>query len=439
MADAAASADRPRSGPGRLLIVGVSTRAAAESAANAGFEVTALDAFADLDQHPTVHAITVPRPPGEPFRAAAAARASRGILCDAVAYLSHLDNHPRLVEQLAAGRTLLGNAPATLRRVRRPRLVMEALRQHGCPAPEVLVGAEGRRSGGGALRSSAGAPPSANPAPHVGGRTHALTPLDQHEPEWLVKPLRSGGGQRVESWRPGASVPRNAYVQRFVAGTPASIVFVAAHGESVPIGISQQLVGVPAFGSSGYGYCGNLLTTARDETFDAQSVERLYTITRSLAQHFDLVGVNGADVIMQNGIPWTIEVNPRWSSSAELVERAYGISVFRAHADACTSGQLLDFDLARARRGARVWGKAVVFARYDVVCGDTRRWLGREMVRDIPHPGELIRSGGPVCTVFAEAADADDCRAALVARAEAVYQELAGWRFTGVSGPVRDA
>src|SRR5438045_1223713 len=40
----------------RVLIAGVSTRAAAESAARAGFAVTAIDAFADLDQHPSVQA-----------------------------------------------------------------------------------------------------------------------------------------------------------------------------------------------------------------------------------------------------------------------------------------------------------------------------------------------------------------------------------------------
>ena len=40
----------------RLLIAGISTRAAAESAARAGFEVTAIDAFGDLDQHPGVRA-----------------------------------------------------------------------------------------------------------------------------------------------------------------------------------------------------------------------------------------------------------------------------------------------------------------------------------------------------------------------------------------------
>ena len=42
-----------------VLIAGVSTRAAAESAARAGFAVTAIDAFGDLDQHPSVRGLSL--------------------------------------------------------------------------------------------------------------------------------------------------------------------------------------------------------------------------------------------------------------------------------------------------------------------------------------------------------------------------------------------
>ena len=44
----------------RVLLAGVSTRAAAESAARAGFAVTAIDAFGDLDQHASVTARALP-------------------------------------------------------------------------------------------------------------------------------------------------------------------------------------------------------------------------------------------------------------------------------------------------------------------------------------------------------------------------------------------
>ena len=98
-------------------------------------------------------------------------------------------------------------------------------------------------------------------------------------------------------------------------------------------------------------------------------------LSAAVAGEFGLAGVNGIDFISRGGRAYAVEVNPRWSASMELVELAYGISVFGAHAAACARGQLPDFDLCAAGRGAQVLGKAVVFARQDVVIGDTSAWL----------------------------------------------------------------
>src|SRR4029450_12285824 len=98
------AADWASSSRVRVLIVGVSTRAAADSAARAGFEVTALDAYADLDQHPSVRALSLPRDFETPFSPGALVTAARTLPGDAVVYLSSLDNHPKAVEALTTGR-----------------------------------------------------------------------------------------------------------------------------------------------------------------------------------------------------------------------------------------------------------------------------------------------------------------------------------------------
>ena len=195
----------------RVLVAGISTRAAAESAARAGFDVTALDGFGDLDQAPSVRALSVTRDLGMRFTAHAAARASRTIDCDAVAYLSNVDNHPRAVARLAAGRALWGNAPEILRRVRDPFLLASVLARHGCVAPRVST-----------FDSTSAAA------------------IDK----WIAKPLRSGGGIGVRAWSRDEPLRRGRYLQEFIAGIPASIVFVAARGEVVPLGVSRQLVGI---------------------------------------------------------------------------------------------------------------------------------------------------------------------------------------------------
>src|SRR6187401_1400873 len=95
--------------PKLVLIVGVSTRAAADSAARAGFDVIALDAYADLDQHPSVRALSLPRDFGTTFSPEAVVNVARELAGDAVVYLSSLENHPRAVAALTRERALWGN------------------------------------------------------------------------------------------------------------------------------------------------------------------------------------------------------------------------------------------------------------------------------------------------------------------------------------------
>jgi uncharacterized protein len=92
--------------------------------------------------------------------------------------------------------------------------------------------------------------------------------------------------------------------------------------------------------------------------------------------------------------------------------------VFDAHLRAC-AGELPQLEVER--RGAA--GKAVVFATEDVVIGDSERWLERG-VRDVPHPGERIAAGHPVCTVVATAATPQDALADLEEQAARLRAEL---------------
>ena len=371
----------------RVLIAGVSTRAAAESAAKAGFAVTAIDAFGDLDQHPAVRSLSLPREPATLFNAQTAADASRAVDADAVAYLSPFENHRRAVEALASDRALWGNPPDVLRRARDPFLVAGLLRRRGFAAPMTRVDV---------------------PSEFASSK------------EWLLKPFNSGGGHGVKTWAPGTLVSPGVYAQERIGGVPASIVFVAAGGRAVALGVSRQLIGEAAFGASEFRYCGNILASVSDEVLTDTVVQSMIALAVCVTEQFGLIGLNGIDCIVKDDVPYAIEVNPRWCSSMELVEQHYGISIFGAHAAACGEGVLPDFDLRSARRDRVAIGKAIVFAVTDCVLGDTRAWLTDATVRDVPQPGERFSSGQPICTIFATGADAAACRAALSLRAVAL-------------------
>jgi predicted ATP-grasp superfamily ATP-dependent carboligase len=212
----------------------------------------------------------------------------------------------------------------------------------------------------------------------------------------------------------------------------------------VLLGVTRQLVGESAFGATGYRYCGNILAASGDAQFarDDALVNAASALVRTVAAEFNLTGVNGIDFVARDGLPYVVEVNPRWSASMELIERAYGFSVFGTHAAACVGGALPEFDCARARRGAGAVGKAIVFARRNVTVGDTRTWIrdggtGLEAsVGDVPHPGEQIEAGRPVCTVFSAGRDSAACYKALVRNAQRVYADLSKWESITASSIV---
>jgi predicted ATP-grasp superfamily ATP-dependent carboligase len=375
--------------PARVLIVGVSTRAAAESAARAGFDVIALDAYADLDQHRSVRALSLPRDFGKTFSAEAIAAVAPELSSDAVVYLSNLENHPKAVDVLARGRKLWGNDSGVLRRVRDPLVLAREFEVRGIRVPRVVTSQQS---------------------------------AEQHRDvrRWLIKPRISGGGHGVRVWSANEPVTRGHYLQEFIDGVPGSVVFVAAAGRGVAIGATRQLVGETAFGASGFRYCGNILDASISPDTSAATIALVDAVTDA----FPLVGVGSIDFVVAGNELRPVEVNPRWSASMELVERARDISLFSLHAEACNRGALPEFERTEPPSTSATYGKAIVFAPRDVVIGDVSGWLDDQNIRDVPHTGEHITTGQPICTIFAAGSDDATCYAMLVERAEKIYSEL---------------
>ena len=382
----------------RVLLVGISTRALAESAVRAGYSVVSVDGYGDLD-NPAEVTLSLARDFGVEYSAHAAAMAASGLELeyDAVCYGSTFENHPSGVQLLARRAELWGNSPAVLRRARDPVRLSRLLSS---------------KLGSGALvRASA-------PAPRTPGAPG--TPR-----EWLAKPRASGGGHEISIWRPGDPLPRTHILQERIMGIPGSIAFVAHDGNAIPFAISRQLVGEAAFGASAFQYCGSILSDHPPCQIDA-AVECAQLLTEELT----LTGLACLDFVARDGIPHAIELNPRYSASMELTERAFAFPVFEAHARACarhvgpTVTSAPHLDLTAALRSTAAFGKAVLFAPDTLTMGDTRPWLADPDVRDVPHSGETIPRGHPVCTIFATARNDADCYEQLVRKAGRMYDEM---------------
>jgi hypothetical protein len=347
----------------------------------------AIDAFGDADLRAVADVIALHRDGAQPYGPMAAARAAASVRTELVAYTSNFENHPTAVALLARGRRLLGNPPEVLEVVRNPILLARSLAARGFAVP--------------VTRAS---PP---PGPRAARR-------------WVLKPRRSGGGHGTVEWNGSESVPRGAYLQERISGPAGSIVFSANGSDVVVLGLTRQLVGLRAFGAHRFRYCGSLLASSGAGLFghEPDLLSRATALARATTAIFGLRGLNGIDFIARDGVPLPIEVNPRYSASMELVERATGISLFALHRASCTG------HLGNPPRPTRdVAGKAVVFAKHDGVVVDPRLWDVE--LADVPRPGDRIAAGRPICTVFARGRDGDACTAALSAAAERVYRGVA--------------
>jgi predicted ATP-grasp superfamily ATP-dependent carboligase len=373
--------------PGHVLIAGVTSRAIAVSAARAGYRVTAVDAFGDLDLRAVAEVITLGSTPGARFDPLAAAIAGERVPAGLAAYTSNLENHPKAVERLARGRRLLGNPPAVLIQVRNPVVLSSLLRRRGFATPA----------------------------------TRATPPINPGVARWLLKPRKSGGGHRVEPWRHERSVPRSSYLQERIAGIPGSVIFAANGDGAVVLGLSRQLVGDSRFGAQGFRYCGSLIGSHSAPVFPRQGeiLQTAAALAVEVTREFGLVGLNGIDFIARKGVPYPIEVNPRYSASMELLERIHGLSLFEIHVRACRGTLPSELEIHPG-----IEGKAIVFARRDVILGNTGAWIGRQSLADVPHPGERIPYGRPICTVFARGSNQATCLRRLVREARVVYRRV---------------
>jgi uncharacterized protein len=369
----------------RVLIAGVSTRALARSAARAGYQVTAVDAFADLDLLALADVLPVRSAVGHRFSPQRVATMTKDLQAEMVAYTSNFENYPVAVSRLAQHRRLLGNPAEVLRRVRDPIALMRLLGSRRFAVP----------------------------------MTRATPPSGQHKARpWLLKPRRSGGGHGTSKWRVGQSVPRSHYLQERIHGVTGSVLFAANDGRAIPLGVSRQLVGDTGFGAGGFRYCGSLVGPPAQLFPGQEGVLEIATeLAGAVVAEYGLTGLNGIDFIARGGVAYPIEVNPRYSASMELLERWGSLSIFELHVAAC-GGTLT----AVPSFPPRVEGKAVVFATRAVTMGNTRRWLSRPFLADIPHPGERIARGRPICTVFASENDAAACYRLLLRRATRVYR-----------------
>ena len=360
-----------------VLIVGVSARAAASSALRAGLRPCCADYFADRDLIAACPAARV-----EPSRGFdGLAEIAERLPPSPWFYTGGLENHPALVERISARHRLWGVGADGLRRVRDPMAVAEALHSAGIAVPEVTLDPSGLPRDG----------------------------------TWLVKPRASGGGIGVVPLiGPVDDEPGSRYYQRRIRGRSFSALFIGATGRARLVGVVRQWVGgIPG---RPFAYRGGIGPYPIVEVLS----DRLRAIGDRLASVFGLVGWFGVDFVICDGIPWPVEVNPRYTASIELYERATGRPLLPDHRDACEgrTAPEIDFPPIDRPRRPRMAAKWILYAPRRMVVPpldhvDETTEDPDAVAADIPAPGTCIETGEPILTLLASDSHEESCQSHL--------------------------
>jgi predicted ATP-grasp superfamily ATP-dependent carboligase len=360
---------------GNLLIFGASARAAAFSALRAGLRPWCADLFADAD--------LAARCPVQRVAASAYPQAFRSLAGSGPAgpwlFTGGLENHGDLVWQLSRDRILWGNNRRELEAVRSPHRVARALSAAFIPHPILF---------------------------------DEFPEFRPSQGRWLIKPADGAGGAGIH-WLQEAPLRtgsrRPVYLQEFIDGESTAAVYVATERGAQLLGVTRQLVGEAACRAGPFQYCGSV-GPLDESRVDRAAYQRL---GNALADAFRLRGLFGVDCAQRDGVPFPVDINPRYSASVEVLEYAQQAPILAAHRAVFDPEAAPSTALPHHAAGRKVVGKAILYARQALTFPGDGPWMAvlrqpgniwdMPAFADIPQAGEPIEAGKPVLTLFARA------------------------------------
>ena len=337
-----------------LILVGLSARVLAESAARGGIKATAIDLFADLDTREAAHCIAVSSLL-EGHLIAAIKHAFPGNSSPRLVYGSGIDTDPDLVRSLSQTVDLIGNPAGVLEIINSPDQFFALLDSLSIPYPESCF-------------------------------QKPMNPGD-----WVVKLAGTQGGtgvfSAIHNIRGGAA----CYYQRRLLGPSLSVLFLANGQDAQVIGFNTQWNdGLDP--SNPYRLSG----IVNHAEITCEQKKQLGEYIAKLVKSASLVGLGSLDFMIEDGCCKVLEVNPRPSASMVLFDERYPAGLLNEHirgVAGCLGPEV-------RQDGRALGGFQIVYADEAGMIGDSLVWP--TWVKDRPAPGSRISIGDPLCTVTAK-------------------------------------
>lgn len=347
-----------------------------QAAVDAGFEVIALDAFADVDTQKLAKKVIQVEVNHGQFNAQQLLQAlnqlelseDNGSLYKGFAYGAGFEAQPELLKQIALILPVIGNRAEVIQHCKRPREFFALCEMFNMPYPETVF---------------------EKPVNTLG---------------WLQKNIGASGGEHIKSVLPvkiGSST--QAYYQKIQPGTPISCLFLANGKDALILGFNEQWCSSTTL--SPYRFGGAVSHAELNEGVK----DKFAAFIQSVTQKLRLIGINSCDCIVHGDEIFVLEINPRLSASLSLYKAKRG-DLFEAHVAACL-GKLDNWPVVDQQSRAM----QIVYAEQNAKVPAQMDWP--EWVCDIPQANSVITAGAPMCSVMAEARTAKLAKQKVLERA----------------------
>jgi predicted ATP-grasp superfamily ATP-dependent carboligase len=368
----------------RLVVVAISGRALAQSAAKTGRRLVVFDVFGDRDTRAMAEVVCIGSDEGvaiDPGRLMAALAAEPPGSGLAILVGSGFEGTPEVASRLARYGQVYANDPAVVAALKDPELGIALLRGCGWRVPA----------------------------------TQRELPAERHG--WLQKEAGAAGGTHVR--RAGHARGSGAvYFQRELTGQPLSVTFLADGDRAYCLGFNRLLVEV--LGDARYCYAGAIAGIDLPPGLRAQAqscLDRLVRVT-------GLRGLGGLDFLLDGERMTALEVNPRPTATFELYDDDFPEGLVHWHL-ASFERPVPEFGERLGRGAGTQRAIGVVYARDPLTVPANASFPN--WCRDLPCTGSIIGAGAPILSVFVEAASAGEAERELEARTRSARELVARW------------
>jgi len=343
--------------PERILIVAFSGRALAAAARRAGYVPLVADLFADVDTEELAGAHRLVKGELEAGFCADHLLESLEYLAATkpqplgLIYGAGFEACPDLLREMAKRWRLIGNAPEMVARMKEP-----------------------SDFAGTCARLSISHPAVANAVPSSG--------------RWLRKSAGGAGGAHILPASATDPDDKNTYFQEEVSGTAISVLFLAAGGDAVVIGFSEQWRAPCPDAPFRFG------GAVRPAAISTECASALSQEVHLLAREYGLVGLNSADFLVSENGRWILEINPRPGATLDIFD-SDDHPLLAMHIAAILNGTLPD---APKLDGAAA--TQIVYASHALSVPQGLHYPSWTM--DRPRSSITLAEGEPFCTVLAK-------------------------------------